>query len=286
MRSLTDLFASELALVNNYLEKIIPEQAPLADLDEMALACRYSLLLPGKRFRALLSLLTARTLGHELNLVMPYAAAVELIHAYSLIHDDLPCMDDDDFRRGQPTHHKVFGEAMAVISGDALQALAFEVIADNYQQMPKLALRALGLVAKASGYQGMVGGQAIDLRAGEGKLSLDAEKVKTLHHLKTGRLIQAATAGAAILCEAGEQAVQSFADFGTDLGLAFQVADDLLDHDENHPEVMGLPKYMGVEATQALLSRLTESCLYQLEAFGETAKDLRFIVEFNLQRTE
>ncbi|MCB0355654.1 MAG: polyprenyl synthetase family protein [Bdellovibrionales bacterium] len=283
MNTLTDKFASEIHLINNYLEQIIPAEQEQSELNEMAQACRYSLIHPGKRFRALLSLLTARTLGYELNLVLPYAAAVELIHTYSLIHDDLPCMDDDDYRRGQPSHHKVYGEAMAVITGDALQTYAFEMIAENYQQMPKLALRAVNILAKASGYQGMVGGQAIDLRVGEG-LKVDSEKIILLHQLKTAALIQAATAGAAVLCEATEADIKKFTEFGLELGLAFQVADDILDHDDTQPELMGLPMQMGLQATREFLDQLTAKALGYLEDFDKSADDLRFIVEFNKNR--
>ena len=283
MTTLTDQFSSEITLINNYLEKLIPAEQELPELNEMAKACRYSLINPGKRFRALLSLLTARTLGYELNLVIPYAAAVELIHTYSLIHDDLPSMDDDDYRRGQPSHHKVFGEAMAVVSGDALQTLAFELIAENYKQMPKLGLRAVSILAKASGYQGMVGGQAIDLRVGEGSTATE-NTVKVLHQLKTGCLIQSATEGAAVLCEASESEIKTFAEFGAELGLAFQVADDILDHDESNPELMGLPKYIGLEKTHEFLKQLTDQSMARLEAFGDKAKDLKFIAEFNLNR--
>ncbi|MCB0390271.1 MAG: polyprenyl synthetase family protein [Bdellovibrionales bacterium] len=285
MTTLTDRFASEINLINNYLENLIPTEPEIIELKEMAEACRYSLVNPGKRFRALLSLLTARSLEHELNLVVPYAAAVELIHTYSLIHDDLPCMDDDDYRRGQPSHHKVYGEAMAVISGDALQSLAFELIAENYMQMPKLGLKAVNVLAKASGYQGMVGGQGIDLRVSEG-LETDQKTVEVLHNLKTGRLIQAAIEGAAILCEASDKDILIFSEFGADLGLAFQVTDDILDHDENNPELMALPKYLGLEKTKDYLNQLTQSAISKIEVFGDQAKDLKFIAEFNLNRLE
>lgn len=283
MTTLSSRFSSEINLINHYLNNVIPENQELPELNEMAKACRYSLLLSGKRFRAVLTLLTARALGCEFNLVLPYAAAVEIIHTYSLIHDDLPCMDDDDLRRGQASHHKVFGEAMAVITGDALQAFAFEMIANHYQKTPALALQTIALLAKASGYQGMVGGQAIDLRVGEGQ-STNLETLKILHQLKTGKLIQASTEGAAILCRASTAEIKLFSDFGADLGLAFQVADDILDHNEDKPELMGLPKYLGIEKTHQYLDQLTEQCLAKLKVFGESANDLSFIVNFNKNR--
>ncbi len=283
MTTLADKFSSEITLINNYLENLIPLEQETPELNEMAKACRYSLVNPGKRFRAVLSLLTARTLGHELNLVVPYAAAVELIHTYSLVHDDLPCMDDDDYRRGQPSHHKVFGDAMAVIAGDALQTLAFEVIADNYQQMSKLGMKAVFVLAKASGYHGMVGGQGIDLRVGEG-LKVNESTVKKLHELKTGCLIKASTEGAAILCEAPEADVKLFSEFGAQLGYAFQVADDILDHEEANPELMGLPKHIGIDKTKDLLEQLTENVIKQIARYGDASKDLQFIAEFNYKR--
>ena len=283
MLTLADKFSSEIALINNYLENLIAKEQQPIELNEMAEACRYSLNSSGKRFRAVLSLLTARALGHELNLVVPYAGALELIHTYSLIHDDLPCMDDDDYRRGKPSHHKVYGEAMAVISGDALQTLAFESIAENYKQMPRLGMQAISILAKASGYQGMVGGQAIDLRVGEGQ-EVNHKTVELLHQLKTGKLIQASTQGAAVLCEASEIHIQLFSHFGETLGFAFQVADDILDHNEDHPERMGLPKYIGIDKTKDLLRELTNKAIDQISEFGEASNDLKFIAEFNKNR--
>ena len=285
MVELYDKFSSEISLINKYLEGVVSPEKERKGLVTLTESMRYSLNLPGKRFRALLALLTARALEHELNLVLPYAAAVELIHAYSLIHDDLPCMDDDDYRRGQPSNHKVFGESMAVIAGDGLQTLAFELIAENYQQMPRMGLQASLVLAKASGYRGMVGGQAMDVAAGLG-YAFKFEELKLMHNLKTGALIRAAIEGAAILCEASEKRQQAFTAFGENLGLAFQVADDLLDHHCDNPEPSGFPRLLGLEKTQELLEELTQKAQECLKPFSVQATDLIAIAQFNLARTK
>ncbi len=254
-------------------------------LNEVAEACRYSVTNPGKRFRALLTLLTAKALGREVDYVLPYAASVELIHTYSLIHDDLPAMDDDDYRRGKPSHHKVYGEAMAIVCGDALQALAFEHIAQAYQHTPELGLKAVLALAKASGYQGMVGGQAMDILISQGR-QVSREDIEFLHSLKTGQLIAAAVEGGAILCEASDQQHSKLVELGQVLGLAFQVADDIMDHDKEKPELMGLPGHIGLEFTKQLLDQLTLRSLKLVEDLGVAYSDFKFIVEFNSDRVQ
>jgi len=285
MSILAERFGREINLINGYLEKVIAPNSEVKGLAQLTESMRYSLNNPGKRFRAVLSLLTARALDFEVNLVLPFAAAVELIHTYSLVHDDLPSMDDDDYRRGRPSNHKVYGDGMAVIAGDALLTLAFEHIAENYEQMPQLALRATRVLAQASGYRGMVGGQAIDIAVKNGA-SIDGNEVRLLHSLKTGALIQASTEGPAILCEANEQQILALADFGRQLGLAFQIADDLLDHREDAPEDSGFPKVFGLDQTRQLLEETSQQAFAALESFGQKARDLHFIAEFNRERVK
>ena len=190
-------------------------------------ASRYSLLSGGKRIRPVLLLATLESLGLQLDLGLPYALAIEMIHTYSLIHDDLPCMDDDDFRRGRPTCHKQFGEAMAVLAGDTLLNRAFEIVLDNKMSGRENGLKAAQIIARAAGSQGMIAGQALDLAA-EGRI-IEPEALRLLHSLKTGRLIAAPVLAACALAGAAEDVTRDFQDFAENLGLAFQIQDDILD---------------------------------------------------------
>lgn len=219
-----------LDLVETALDTWVPAQAP-AGLGE---AMRYGVLDGGKRIRALLVMASAQSLVLEPSKVtqaaaMRSACAVEMIHAYSLIHDDMPCMDDDVLRRGKPTVHVKFGEAQAMLAGDALQALAFEVLTPDAGVVPlDIQARLCGLLARAAGMQGMAGGQAIDL-ASIG-VSLDELKLQDMHRRKTGALLQTSVLmGATCVPNVSAQAWQGLSDFGAAVGLAFQVVDDILD---------------------------------------------------------
>ncbi|MDX9730327.1 MAG: polyprenyl synthetase family protein, partial [Bdellovibrionales bacterium] len=184
---------------------------------------RYSLLQDGaKRFRPVLALLTADALGVEREQVLPFAAAVECVHTYSLIHDDLPAMDNDDFRRGLPTNHKKFDEATAILAGDALLSDAFGIIGEAYIENPGAAVRVLVELSKAVGSHGMVGGQAIDIAAKS--KAVDIEDLRLLHLLKTGALIRISAVGAAVVAGADEEQIEDLSDYASALGLAFQVA--------------------------------------------------------------
>lgn len=244
---------------------------------------RYSLLQEGgKRFRPVLAILTAEALGYSCETVLPFAAAVECVHTYSLIHDDLPAMDNDDLRRGMPTNHKVFGEATAILSGDALLTEAFQLIADGYREHPAIAVDLVAYLARASGFRGMVGGQAIDMGAKKEAIGLD--ELRTMHRLKTGALIKVAVEGAAIICQANEKQRADIGMFAENLGLAFQVADDLLDFDPARPEPGSYPALLGREGTERFLEELTASCLRSLESWPQSAEALRQIARFNHRR--
>lgn len=245
---------------------------------------RYSLLQEGgKRFRPVLAMLVAEALGQKDEKVLAFAAAIECVHTYSLIHDDLPAMDNDDFRRGQPTNHKKFDEATAILAGDALLTEAFQLIAQNYRSTPELALIAISELSMASGLHGMVGGQAIDMAAK--KESIDLDTLRTMHSLKTGALIRVAARGAAILSDAPEAKVTQITKFAEDLGLAFQVADDLLDYDHARPEPGSYPALMGPEKTREFLQELTTSCLASIDVWDELANPLRELAEYNQSRS-
>jgi geranylgeranyl diphosphate synthase type II len=244
---------------------------------------RYSLLQEGgKRFRPVLAMFVAEALGTKAETVLPFAAAVECVHTYSLIHDDLPAMDDDDMRRGQLTNHRKFDEATAILAGDALLTEAFQLIADHYASEPKTALEAIQELAHASGLEGMVGGQAIDMASKKESITLD--ELRLMHKLKTGALIRSAARGAAKVAKANPTQTEQITRYAEDLGLAFQVADDLLDFDQAQPEPGSYPALLGPEKTREFLEELTHSCLIALEAFDEKAEPLRAMALYNQSR--
>ena len=246
---------------------------------------RYSLLQEGsKRFRPVLAMLTAEALGKPAPRVLPLGAAIECVHTYSLVHDDLPAMDNDDFRRGQPTNHKKFNEATAILAGDALLTEAFQLLADNYSGEPQLALKVISEVAKASGLHGMVGGQAIDMASK--KETIDLQELQLMHRWKTGALIRLSVVGAGLLCHATERQMVDLTRYSESLGLAFQVADDILDYDPEKIEPGSYPALMGLEDTKLFLNQLTESCLAQLKQWPETAAPLREIALYNRSRNK
>ncbi|MBX3606268.1 MAG: polyprenyl synthetase family protein [Piscinibacter sp.] len=219
-----DLWArAELDAVESALDAWVPADAP-AGLGE---AMRYGVLDGGKRLRPLLVLAGAQAVAGEREAALRAACAVELIHAYSLVHDDMPCMDNDVLRRGKPTVHVRFGEAQAMLAGDAMQALAFEVLTPDEGVEPALQARLCALLARAAGHAGMAGGQAIDL-ASIGK-PLDEQALRDMHHRKTGALLRSSVLMGAACGRTGEATWQALAEYGDALGLAFQVVDDILD---------------------------------------------------------
>lgn len=214
---------AELDAVESALDAWVPRDAPAG----LGLAMRYGVLDGGKRLRPLLALAAARAVGGHREAALRSACAVELIHAYSLIHDDMPCMDNDVLRRGKPTVHVKFGEAQAMLAGDAMQALAFEVLTPEQGVEPALQARLCSLLARAAGHAGMAGGQAIDL-ASIG-VPLGEQELRDMHHRKTGALLQASVLMGAACGATTPRSWQALAEYGDALGLAFQVVDDILD---------------------------------------------------------
>jgi farnesyl diphosphate synthase len=213
----------ELAAVESALEAWVPADTPAG----LGLAMRYGVLDGGKRLRPLLVLASGLAVGGEREAALRAAVAVELIHAYSLIHDDMPCMDNDVLRRGKATVHVRYGEAQAMLAGDAMQALAFEVLTPEAGVAPALQARLCSLLARAAGHAGMAGGQAIDLASvGRG---LDEADLRDMHRRKTGALLQASVLMGAACGPVDAQAWAALADYGAAIGLAFQVVDDILD---------------------------------------------------------
>ena len=214
---------AELESVEAALSRWVPVEAPAG----LGQTMRYGVLDGGKRLRPLLVLAAARAVDGQCEAALRAACAVELIHAYSLIHDDMPCMDNDVLRRGKPTVHVQYGEAQAMLAGDAMQALAFEVLTPDEGVEPALQARLCSLLARSAGHAGMAGGQAIDL-ASIGA-TLDERTLRDMHHRKTGALLQASVLMGAACGRTNPVAWQALAEYGDALGLAFQVVDDILD---------------------------------------------------------
>ncbi len=214
---------AELEAVESALQQWVPEDAPAG----LGLAMRYGVLDGGKRLRPLLVLAACQAVTGERTAALRAAVAVELIHAYSLVHDDMPCMDNDVLRRGKPTVHVRYGQAQAMLAGDAMQALAFEVLTPDTGMAPALQARLTSLLARAAGHAGMAGGQAIDL-ASIGR-SLSEEQLRDMHRRKTGALLQASVLMGAACGATSAAAWQGLSDYGAAIGIAFQVVDDILD---------------------------------------------------------
>ncbi|HEY4280099.1 MAG TPA: farnesyl diphosphate synthase [Conexibacter sp.] len=213
--------------VEHYLDGLAFAQAETVGVEGLVEAMRYSLLAGGKRIRPVLSLATARATGRDARDVMPFAAALELIHTYSLIHDDLPAMDDDDLRRGRPTCHRVYGENVAILAGDGLYAEAFRHVLEQQRGEPAAVLAALRELAAATGVNGMVGGQFLDVADAA---PAGAEGLRHVHALKTGRLIGASIMCPLLLDPAQRPAtITAFRRFASELGVLFQIVDDILD---------------------------------------------------------
>ncbi|HEX2372077.1 MAG TPA: farnesyl diphosphate synthase [Solirubrobacterales bacterium] len=223
------------ALIERYLNGLtFSDAAQTAGLEE---AMRYSLLAGGKRIRPVLALATARAAGVEPESVLPAAAAIELIHTYSLIHDDLPAMDDDELRRGRPTSHVVYGENVAILAGDGLFAEALRLICERQEGGREHVLEALTELARATGVEGMVGGQYVDVTEED----LDADGLRRLHALKTGRLIAASVRIPLILANVAEPETITYRRFAEELGVLFQIVDDILDVTGSEEE-LGKPR--------------------------------------------
>ena len=259
----SEVIAADLAAVEASLQAAVPAGDPLCQ--EVVEAMRYSLLAGGKRIRALFVLECCAALGGAREAALPLAAAIEMVHAYSLIHDDLPCMDDDDLRRGKPSCHKVYGEATALLAGDALLTQAFAVLA-GAALSPAGRVAAVAALAEAAGYRGMIGGQVIDL-AHEGKPVAPAV-LHTLHRLKTGALLAVSARLGAIAAGAALPTQQALAAFAEDVGLAFQIADDILDAVGDEAK---LGKPIGSDAQQGKTTFVT---LYGVDASREQVRAL------------
>lgn len=281
-------------LVNQQLEVLLPEASNKNH--KLVEAMGYSLFAGGKRLRPVLALAAYQLFGSDINQVLPYACALEMIHTYSLIHDDLPAMDNDDYRRGRLTNHKVYGEGIAILAGDGLLNHAFEImLKDAVQQThSKPYLASIYEIAKAAGINGMIGGQTVDLES-EGKL-IDGETLDYIHHHKTAALIAAPLKIGALIANAPEEDVLRMESIGRKLGLAFQIQDDILDivGDEKklgkkvgsdlENQKSTYPSLYGLEASKEKVRLLTEEIRGVLKEYGEGSDFLLQLSQYLVDR--
>jgi len=281
--------------VNRALEAYLP--AVRGPAFRVTQAMHYSLFAGGKRLRPILCLAAAEAVGGDRGEVLPVACALEMIHTYSLIHDDLPAMDDDDLRRGRPTCHKQFDEATAILAGDGLLTEAFHTLAAaavRDEGREGVMLEVIRLVADAAGFQGMVGGQMLDLLA-EGR-QVTLKELETIHRHKTGALLTAAVRAGALVGGGSRAAVTALTDYGAKFGLAFQITDDLLDVEGSAAE-MGkapgmdekrrkatYPAVLGLAATRQWAQNLVAAAIAALQSLEERAEPLRELARYLLVR--
>jgi geranylgeranyl diphosphate synthase, type II len=275
-------------LIENYLATLIEERN--VPYRQLFTAARYSLLGGGKRLRPILLLASIEALNGNSEHALSVASALEMVHTYSLIHDDLPCMDDDDFRRGKPSLHKAFSEAHAVLTGDFLLSHAFEIIADERHLNAEQKVALIGLLAKSCGGNGMIAGQVMDIEA-EGK-SIDQETLQRIHRHKTGALITASVKMGGIVAHAQKQEMDALEHYGNAIGLAFQIVDDILDvsasvekHGKTTSSDMANNKttyvtLLGIDKAQAMADQLVNSAKQHLQPIGSSAKHLCELADY------
>lgn len=296
---MNQLYAERTAEYIRLIETALDRYIPNADClhGSVIRAMRYSTENGGKRIRPILTLEFARLCGLEPEYALPFACAVEMIHTYSLIHDDLPCMDNDDMRRGKPSCHIAFGEDTALLAGDGLLTLAFEVMldqADSKKISPRSALSAAGILAADAGVNGMIGGQVIDLMS-EGK-QIDIETLRVMDRLKTGALIDAACRMGCVIAGGSKEQIEAAASYASSLGLAFQIVDDILDVTSS-TEVLGKPvgsdaenqkstyvSLLGLEACRDAVRRLTNNAIKALSHFDADTEYLVQLAEHLAER--
>lgn len=280
-------------LCDNALDRSIPVIYP----EKIYEAMRYSLLAGGKRLRPILCLATCEMMGGTIEMAMPTACAVEMIHTMSLIHDDLPAMDNDDYRRGKLTNHKVYGEDVAILAGDGLLALAFESVAIKTPQSVKreVVLQVIARLGRALGAGGLVGGQVVDLES-EGKSDISLETLNFIHKHKTAALLEACVVCGGLIANASPEDVQRLTRYAQNIGLAFQIIDDILDITSTQEQLgktagkdqkaqkVTYPSLWGLEESRSKAQELVKEACVELEPFGDRAKPLQAIAHFITSR--
>jgi geranylgeranyl diphosphate synthase, type II len=278
------------------VEAALDASLPIAKPAKIYESMRYSLLAGGKRLRPILCLATCELMGGTVEMAMPTACALEMIHTMSLIHDDLPAMDNDDYRRGKLTNHKVYGDDIAILAGDGLLAYAFEYVALETKNVPaERILKVIARLGNTVGAAGLVGGQVLDLES-EGKTDITAEILSFIHTHKTGALLETSVVSGAILAGASKHEVTKLSRYAQNIGLAFQIVDDILDitaTDEQLGKTAGkdlaaqkatYPSIWGLEKSQAKAQELVNDAIAQLEDYRTAAEPLRAIANFIVTR--
>jgi geranylgeranyl diphosphate synthase type II len=282
-------------IIEESLKTYFPEpRGPAADVIK---AMNYSLFAGGKRLRPILCMAGAEAVGGDEKEVIPVACALELIHTYSLIHDDLPVMDNDDIRRGKPTSHKVFGEAIALLAGDGLLTEAFHLMTETVLKErldPRTLLNVMGMIATSAGYDGMVGGQVVDIQMA-GK-EVDPDIVEFIHRRKTGALITASVRAGATLGGGEENQVKAITSYGKNIGLAFQISDDILDIESDSRSLgknvggdvckgkITYPAVLGLSRSKEIREEMINMAIEFLEPFDHRADPLRHIARYSIER--
>lgn len=293
---LSEYLTTKRALINQAIDEVLEQSS---DAKRIVAAMRYSLMAGGKRLRPILCIASAEAVGGHVEDVMNTACAIEMIHTYSLIHDDLPAMDNDHLRRGKPTCHVAFGEPTAILAGDALLTMAFEILSssvvnDEDHHASKW-LTVINTIATAAGYKGMIEGQMRDMDAEGGRL-LDQDALAAMHALKTGALIEASVATGAVLGGGGTDDIRRLKVYARNIGLAFQVTDDILNV-EGDPDIMGkevgtdqirkkctYPAILGIKESKKLAKQLVNSALQVLDYFDNKSDPLRDIANYVITR--
>ncbi|MEI6380344.1 MAG: geranylgeranyl diphosphate synthase CrtE [Cyanobacteriota bacterium ELA615] len=278
------------------VEDALEKSLPIAQPEKIYQAMRYSLLAGGKRLRPILCLASCELIGGDLAIALPTACALEMIHTMSLIHDDLPAMDNDDYRRGKLTNHKVYGENIAILAGDGLLAYAFEYVGLETKDVPaQRVLEVITRLGRTVGGTGLVGGQVLDLES-EGKPDITTEALTEIHTRKTGALLETSVVSGAILAGALSEDLQRLSTYAQNIGLAFQIVDDILDITATKEELgktagkdlqaekATYPKLWGIEASREQAKQMIDKAIGQLSVYGEKAQALRAIASYIIER--
>ena len=279
--------------IDDYLKTILSESDQSSE--ELSQAMKYSVMNGGKRIRPMMMLASALAIDIDTQHVIPFATAIELLHSFSLIHDDLPCMDDDSLRRGQPTTHIKFGEATATLAADSLQSLAFEIMAKaEFPESKSSQLELISMIANSIGSGGMAGGQSLDLDSENKKL--DPSSVENIYMLKTGKLLQASILGPTYFRALDEEKVLALKNFSESIGVAFQIQDDLIEavgdadmigksiESDKSKNKAAYPLLFGVSESKKRVENLYESACDSLKVFGESSSSLMDMAEIIIQR--
>lgn len=278
------------------VEEALNQSLPIIRPEKIYESMRYSLLAGGKRLRPILCLTTCELMGGTIEMAMPTACALEMIHTMSLIHDDLPAMDNDDYRRGKLTNHKVYGEDIAILAGDGLLAYAFEYVATQTRNVaPQKIIEVIARLGRTVGAAGLVGGQVLDLES-EGRRDITTDTLTFIHTHKTGALLETSVVGGAILAGASDEEVQRLSRYAQNIGLAFQIVDDILDITATQEELgktagkdlqaqkATYPSIWGIEASQEQAQALVNEAIAQLAVYEEKAEPLRAIANYIVTR--